>query len=242
MHSLAFSHHIASFTFTLFTTMFNIYVKNYAIWLGGALVLNFFLIYTDYSFPTIVPTIVGVILGTVFTQKELGKNIEFGKAVFATLSILPIFFILSSMYFQIVYGQIEFAYLIEFTFTEIIRTGSIATLIILSVGMWYTFEKAGHPGWAMIIPIYNYVVMCEIAGKPKWWAVLLLLPIVNIIILIILMNEISKSFGKTEGFTVGLVLLTPIFFAILGFGDATYKGTLPKNGEVEDLETDLLDQ
>ena len=37
-------------------------------------------------------------------------------------------------------------------------------------------------------------------------------------------NMISKSFGKDEGFTVGLILLGIVFWPILGFGDARYIG------------------
>ena len=90
--------------------------------------------------------------------------------------------------------------------------------------MWKVFEKAGQPGWAAIIPIYNWYIMTKIAGKPGWWVLMLLIPFVNIIFAIWLYNMISKSFGKDEGFTVGLVLLSIIFWYILGFGSAKYLG------------------
>ena len=66
--------------------------------------------------------------------------------------------------------------------------------------------------------------MLKIGGKPGWWLLLLLIPFVNIIFLIWTYNMISKSFGKDEGFTAGLVILSFIFWPILGFGSATYKG------------------
>ena len=92
--------------------------------------------------------------------------------------------------------------------------------------MWKTFEKAGQPGWAAIIPIYNTYIMTKIAGKPGWWVVVILLvPIVNIVFAIWLYNMISKSFGKDEGFTVGLILLGIIFWPILGFSSSIkYQG------------------
>ena len=100
----------------------------------------------------------------------------------------------------------------------------IAFAVIMIAAMWKVFTKAGQPGWAAIIPIYNIYIMTKIGGKPGWWTLLCLIPFVNIIFSIWLYNMISKSFGKEEFFTVGLVLLPFIFWPILGFGDAKYLG------------------
>ncbi len=100
----------------------------------------------------------------------------------------------------------------------------LAIVIVSIAAMWKVFEKAGQPGWAAIIPIYNLYIMTKIGGKPGWWVVLCLIPFINMIFLIWLDNMISKSFGKDEGFTVGLVLLGIIFWPILGFGAAKYLG------------------
>lgn len=99
---------------------------------------------------------------------------------------------------------------------------AIAVLVIAS--MWTIFTKAGQPGWAAIIPIYNMIVLLKIVGKPVWWILLMLIPFVNYIFIIWTYNMLSKSFGKTEGFTVGLILLGIVFFPILAFGDAKYLG------------------
>ena len=90
--------------------------------------------------------------------------------------------------------------------------------------IWTIFSKAGKPGWASIVPIYNLIVLLEIVGKPSWWLLLMLIPIVNIVILIIVYHNLSLSFGKDGGFTVGLILLGIIFLPILAFGDAKYVG------------------
>jgi hypothetical protein len=100
----------------------------------------------------------------------------------------------------------------------------LAIYIVEVVGMWRAFEKAGKPGWGAIIPIYNFYVVCKIAGRPGWWWVLLLIPIVNIVIWFIVSIDAAKAFGKTAGFGVGLALLGFIFWPILGFGDARYVG------------------
>jgi hypothetical protein len=90
--------------------------------------------------------------------------------------------------------------------------------------MWKVFTKAGQPGWASIIPIYNLYIWCKIVGRPWWWILLMLIPFVNFIICIILCIDLAKSFGKGGGFGIGLALLGIIFFPILGFGSAQYQG------------------
>lgn len=96
--------------------------------------------------------------------------------------------------------------------------------LIQIIAMWKVFVKAGQPGWAAIIPIYNIYIMTKIAGKPGIWVLLCFIPIVNIVIGIWLYNMLSKSFGHDEGFTVGLLLLGIIFWPILGFGSSKYQG------------------
>ncbi len=102
----------------------------------------------------------------------------------------------------------------------------IQVLILVAVvaGFWMTFVKAGKPGWAAIIPIYNVIVLLEIAGKPLWWIILYLIPCVNIVVAILVAIDVAKSFGKGAGFGLGLAFLPFIFYPILGFGDAKYQG------------------
>jgi FtsH-binding integral membrane protein len=100
----------------------------------------------------------------------------------------------------------------------------LAVSLFVIVCHWRIFTKAGKPGWACIIPIYNFIVLMEIIGKPWWWLLLMLIPLVNIVIYIMILNEISKSFGKGVGFTLGLLFLNIIFLPILAFGDAQYVG------------------
>jgi len=98
--------------------------------------------------------------------------------------------------------------------------------IVMIVAVWKVFTKADKPGWASIIPIYNWIVMLQVIGRPWWWIILLLIPFVNIIIHIMVMLELAKVFGKGTGFGIGLILVSPVFIAILGFGDAEYQGPL----------------
>ena len=98
----------------------------------------------------------------------------------------------------------------------------LAVILLMVASMWKIFSKAGQPGWAAIIPIYNMIVMLNVVKKPIWWIILLFIPFVNIIIAIMVVNDLAKAFGKGGGFTVGLILLSFIFYPILAFGGSTY--------------------
>ena len=108
--------------------------------------------------------------------------------------------------------------------------GVLVILIILAfalfmiVSYWKVFEKAGQPGWGVLIPIYNILLLLKIAGKPGWWILLYLIPLVNIVIGIIVCIDIAKNFGKDAGFGIGLAFLGIIFYPILAFGSAQYMG------------------
>src|ERR1043166_8101205 len=106
----------------------------------------------------------------------------------------------------------------------------LAIGVFLIASMWKVFTKAGKRGWAVIVPIYSTIVMLEIAGKPAWWIVLLLIPFVNFIILIIVAVALANNFGKGAGFGLGLAFLGIIFYPILGFGSAQYVGSNPVGG------------
>ena len=95
-------------------------------------------------------------------------------------------------------------------------------LIVMIVGMWKVFEKAGKPGWAAIIPIYNIIILLEVVGKPTWCIILMLIPFVNFIIAIILCHQLSLSFGQGVGMTILIIVLPFVALPILGFGSATY--------------------
>ena len=101
---------------------------------------------------------------------------------------------------------------------------AIPLIVLQFAGLWKIFTKAGRPGWEAIIPFYNMYVLLQIVGKPAWWLVLMLIPVLNVIFITWTYNMLSKSFGKDEAFTVGIVLLSFIFLPILGFGSSKYIG------------------
>ena len=99
-----------------------------------------------------------------------------------------------------------------------------AIVVLMVAGMWKVFSKAGQPGWAVLIPIYNVYVLCKIAGRPGWWCLLYIVPIVSMIVAILVSLDVAKQFGKGAGFGLGLAVLGFIFYPILAFGDATFHG------------------
>jgi len=105
--------------------------------------------------------------------------------------------------------------------------GLVAGLIgyvVVSLGLMGVFTKAGKPGWVAFVPIYNVFVLLEVVGRPLWWFVLMLIPGVNVVVGIIVLHDLSTSFGHGAGFTVGLVLLSVVFVWILWLGSSTYRG------------------
>ena len=114
---------------------------------------------------------------------------------------------------------------------DVMATFSIFILIFVVltvVANWKMFTKAGKPGWAAIVPVYNSVVLYQIAGLNPWLLLLYIIPFVNYIAIfvlsIMLAIKLAKAFGKGSGFAVGIFFLQPIFTLILGFGDAKYEG------------------
>jgi len=97
-----------------------------------------------------------------------------------------------------------------------------AIFLLIIISMWKIFTKAGKPGWAAIIPIYNCIVLLEIVGKPLWWIILLLIPFINIIIAIMVTHQLSLSFGQGVGMTLLLLFLPFVGYPMLAFGSAQY--------------------
>lgn len=106
----------------------------------------------------------------------------------------------------------------------------LALFIIPIAGMWKTFAKAGQPGWAAIIPVYNVWILVKVAGKEWYWFLLLLVPVVGFIAWILISIDVAKNFGQGAGFGLGLAFLSVIFFPLLGFGGYQYQAPAGGSG------------
>ena len=100
----------------------------------------------------------------------------------------------------------------------------VAVIVFEIAALWHVFTKASERGWKAIIPIWNTLIVLKISGRPWWWIILFLIPLVNIVVYIVLYYSLAKSFAKGIGFAVGLIILPLIFLPILGFGSASYAG------------------
>jgi hypothetical protein len=107
---------------------------------------------------------------------------------------------------------------------------SVVVGVLTLIGMWKVLVKGGEPGAFSLLNLvyclspFAFMPIMRMIGRPTWWALLLYVPFVNLVILAIMSIGLAKSFGKSTAFGVGLWLLGPIFYIILGFGSATYQG------------------
>lgn len=125
-------------------------------------------------------------------------------------------------------------------FALIIMIIAIAAGILQIVAMWKLFNKAGKPGWASIVPVYNIIVLFEIIGY-KWYYIFLFLlgwvPIVGQLALVIFSIhynvKLSKAFGKDIGYGIGLAFLSVVFMPIFAFSkNINYVGPTV-NGDID---------
>ena len=115
-------------------------------------------------------------------------------------------------------NQVEIAVLL------VVLPLALAVTALYFVAAWRVYTRAGQPGWACFVPIYNDYVVLKIGGKPGWWLIWYFIPLVNIIVQIITLTALAKRFGKDVLFGLGLAFLGFIFWPILGFGNAPYRG------------------
>ncbi len=109
---------------------------------------------------------------------------------------------------------------------------SLVVLVLAAffiVCSWKVYTKAGKPGWAAIVPIYNLVVYFQVAGMSGWWTLSVLaafIPIVGALfyagVCVYATHRIAKNFGHGVGYTLGLIFLSFIFWPMLAFGSSKY--------------------
>lgn len=96
---------------------------------------------------------------------------------------------------------------------------SLILSIIMIISYWKIFKKKGKPGWATLVPIYNVIVQIQVANLSMIYFLLLLIPFVNIYAIIKINISLAKSFNKSTGFGIGLLLLPIIFVPLLAFSE-----------------------
>lgn len=100
---------------------------------------------------------------------------------------------------------------------------SIVATVILIVANWKIFTKAGKPGWAILVPIYNIIVMMQVIKKPLWWIIMLFIPFVNIYFGIRIMYNLVIKFGQPGWHVILAIALGVIYYPYLAFSKAEYQ-------------------
>ena len=97
--------------------------------------------------------------------------------------------------------------------------------LIHFAGTWKLYQRANRKAWEAAIPIYNAVILMKIINRPKWWVILLFIPVINQLMFPILWIETARSFGFNKRKDTALVLLTFGFylFFINYATNSTYK-------------------
>ena len=84
----------------------------------------------------------------------------------------------------------------------------LGTQILHFLGTWKLYAKAGRKAWEAAIPVYNAIILMHIIKRPKWWVLLLFIPIINLLMFPIRWIETIRSFGKNSRLDTALVLVT----------------------------------
>ena len=80
--------------------------------------------------------------------------------------------------------------------------------VIHFLGTWKLYVKAGRKAWEAAVPVYNGIVLMQIINRPKWWVILLFIPIVNLLMFPVIWIETIRTFGFYKKLDSLLVLLT----------------------------------
>lgn len=133
--------------------------------------------------------------------------------------------------------------IISATYFFLVLGLTIVAYILYAIGCYKVFQKANVPGIYAWIPIVNEYFAYKIAwGTPAFIVALVadvvahfnqdggkvsfgwIFSIISVVVNFMFTQKLSKAFGKSEFFGLGLFFFQPIFLMILGFGDAQYLG------------------
>lgn len=181
---------------------------------------------------------IGLLARSHYEYNEKNNDyISFKDAILIGLVVLGISAVISG-----VIGYINYEFVIKekmdtamnqmgasgISYSAVMFSGMISNLVIDVIvlfgiitleSMWKIFKKAGKEGWASLIPFYNTITLLDIVGKPAIWFLLMFIPIVNVILGIWVVNLLAKRFGKSDGYTVGMLFLPFIFYPMLGLSE-----------------------
>ena len=101
--------------------------------------------------------------------------------------------------------------------TILILVVELIVLVMEIMVLWTMYTRAGQPGWASLVPIYNIIIMLKIAGRPAWWFLLLAVPIVNIIVWFMICMDLAVAFDRGNPLCCRFVFGSCCFLPDIGF-------------------------
>lgn len=102
---------------------------------------------------------------------------------------------------------------------DIVTTITLLLIIISVIGLAFVFRKANQPFWAAFVPVYNIIVWVKIIKKPVWrWTLFSLIPFINVFMVMLMIVETLKAFGKPGiGAQVLGILFPFVYLPWMGF-------------------------
>jgi len=120
-------------------------------------------------------------------------------------------------------------------------TASLILILILTIiflyGLSKIFAKAGIESWRAYVPVLGQIEWLKLLGRPTWWIVLLFIPIVNVLVIVAMLVETAKAFGRFGAFDPIPAVLTPYaYFPWLGHNEDARYLTPEKRKDIEKRE------
>ncbi len=84
------------------------------------------------------------------------------------------------------------------------------------LGLYMIFQKAGEKGWKAVVPFLDIYTLFKIVDMNPLWIISLIVPFLNIVVLTFAYYKLATHFGHGAGYTVGMLLLNPLFFSLIG--------------------------
>lgn len=96
-------------------------------------------------------------------------------------------------------------------------------LMFLYAARMAVHVKAGRSWWSALVPLYAEWTFARIAGAPGVMGLLLWVPVINLLAWLALNLGLSRHFGRSPLFALGLCVANPLFLPVLAFGSSRYR-------------------
>lgn len=122
--------------------------------------------------------------------------------------------------------EVDMAAVMATVFVVTLWAGLIS-YIITAIFLGMIFKKTGQPAWKAWVPFYNNWTLLTLGGQNGIWAVLAIIPVVNIVAMVfmyIAMYYIGKGFSKPSEFVLWAIFLPIVWLIWLATDKSTWKG------------------